>query len=185
MDYGQTNQTDKNQPFFTEGVGRQSVEYTDAPEDNINLSNTATSWGERVLSRNQNQNFGHGAINGQLVENPNADMGNLEAYASAPDIPTPDIAPDFGPVSEPLGQITSTEPAPTPVNNENISTNYSYDQSAIRVDGDSLNGKAVDIISDMEKTLSKTGDAAGFFESFENAKVDNLKNSYNRTFGES
>ena len=185
MDYGQTTQQDGNQPFFTEGVGSQSVEYTDAPEDNINLSNTATSWGERVLSRDQNQNFGHSAINGQLVENPNADMGNFEAYAPAPDIPAPDMGPDFGPATEPLGEIIDTEPAPTPTDNANASTNYAYDQSAIRVEGDSLNSKAVDIISDMEKTLGKTGDAAGFFESFENAKVDNLKNSYNRIFGES
>lgn len=184
MDYGQTNQQDTNQPFFTEGVGRQSVEYTDTPEDNINLSNTATSWGKRVLSRDQNQSFGQGAINGQLVEKPNTDMVNLEAYASAPDIPTPDIDPDFGPAVEPLGEIVDTEPTPSPTNNE-ISTNYTYDQNAIRVDGDSLNGKAVDIISDMEKTLGKTRDAAGFFECFENAKVDILKNSYNRTFGES
>lgn len=177
MDYGQTNQTDKNQPFFTEGVGRQSVEYTDTPENDLNLTNNTTSWqnANAAPSRGQSQNIGN-IVNGQLIENPNQPV-NFEVA------PAPEAGPDFGPAPEELGRITETEPAPaTPTEKPN---EYSFDESAIKIKGESLDGKAVEIISDMEKKLKQTGDAAGFVESFENAKVANLKNSYNRTFGES
>ena len=177
MDYqGQTSQSDSNQPFFTEGVGNQSVEYTDIPENDINLSNT-TSWGNATANptRDQNQNLGNNAINGQLVEKPATE--EFEAY-----IPAPETGPDFGPMPEML-QITDTEP--TADNKTSESQESSFDEAAIRVEGDHLDNKAIDVIDDMEKALKKTGDAATFVDTFEKAKVANLKNSYNRIFGES
>jgi hypothetical protein len=177
MDYqGQTNQQGTNQPFFTEGVGNQSVEYTDAPENDINLSN-ATPWGNAAANptRNQNQSLGNNAINGQLVEKPATT--NFEAYA-----PAPEVGPNFGPMPEML-QITETEP--TPVAKTDVTAETSFDESVIKVEGDHLNSKAIDVIDDMEKNLKKTGDAASFVNDFEKAKIANLKNSYNRIFGES
>lgn len=177
MDYqGQTSQQGTNQPFFTEGVGNQSVEYTDAPENDINLSNT-TPWGntEAAPTRDQNQNLGNNAINGQLVERPTD--ASFEPY-----VPAPEAGPDFGPMPEML-QITETEP--TPVAEPDAAEVASFDESLIRVEGDHLDNKAIDVIDDMEKNLKKTGDAASFVNDFEKAKVANLKNSYNRIFGES
>ncbi len=170
MDYGQTNQHEVNQPFFTEGVGNQSVEYTATP------------------SREQNQNFGHNAINGQLVENPNPESVNLEAFAPTPEMMQNMMAPempgpDFGPEPEPLGQITEVEPAPAAP--AQPAADFAYDSTAIKVEGDSLNSEAVNILTDNENTLKKTGDAASFLNTLDSIKEDNLKNSYNRTFGAS
>lgn len=161
MDYGQTPQTDLNQPFFPEAIDEN------APENNLDLSNASVPWrnGEAAPTRGQNQNFGKNAINGQLVENPNQPVEFEFA-------PTPGIAPDFGPTPEMLGQITNTEPAAP----EKPATDLSFDQSAIRFSGDSLDKEAVGVIGKMKKELDSTGDAAKFVEEFTAAKAA-LKNN--------
>ncbi len=154
MDYGQPNQNEVNQPFSMEGFS------------SADLENAKFGGAEADPSRDQNQNFGKNAINGQLVENEYP----VEANAMG----------DFGPAAEPLGQIIDVEPAmPT------TDIAPAFDQSVIRINGESLDNRAIEVISDMEKTLGKTGDAASFVANFEEAKIANLKNSYNRTFGES
>ena len=177
MDYqGQTSQQSTNQPFFTEGVGNPSPEFTDTPEENLNLSDT-TPWGNAAATptRGQSQNLGSNAINGQLVERP--DDVSFEAY-----VPTPEAGPDFGPMPEML-QITDTEPAP--ITKEDTTKEANFDESLIRVEGDHLDNKAIDVMDGMEKNLKKTGDAAEFDSDLKKAKIANLKNSYNRIYGES
>ena len=129
------------------------------------LENAKWGGAEADPTRDQSMNVGRNAMGDQFIENEDPVMANAMG--------------DFGPAPEPLGQIIDTEPAP--VTTEEVS----FDKTAIRVNGDTLDKRAVDIISDMEKTLGKTGDAAGFVAEFEEAKVANLKNSYNRIFGES
>lgn len=149
MDNGQTNQIDEKQPFFTEGVGNQSVEYTDNPGP--------TPWAEGNPSRDQNQNFGKNAINGQLVEKP--EPVEFESFS-------PEKAPDFGPAPEML-QIEEIESAPDiPTDGAN-----SYNESVIRIEGDSLDMKAVETIEDMERDFKKTGDAAALVDDFNRAKI--------------
>lgn len=160
MDNGQARQIDENPPFFTEGVGNQSVEYANIPDDNPSLSDDTI---ETVPSRSQNQNFGRNAINGQIVERP--EEVNFEAYA-------PEKAPDFGPAPEMLQieEIDSVSNIPTEKAND-------YDETVIRVDGDSLNPQAIGVMDDMEKKLNKTEDAAAFVDDFNRAKVALQKNN--------
>ena len=154
MDYGQPNQNGLNQPFSMEGLSSSDLENA--------------KWGgaEADPSRGQSQNVGKNAMGGQLIENEEAVIG--------------DAMGDFGPAPAELGEIVDNEPAPV-INPEHT---LSFDESAIRVNGESLDSKAIEIIDDMEKNLGKTGDAASFVNDFEEAKIANLKNSYNRTFGE-
>ncbi len=168
MDNGQTLQPNTNQPFFPEGDG---VSGEGSPENNLDLTNPNT-FGESQPTRGQNQNFGRNAINGQPVENPN-DSVEFEA-------PTP--GPDFGPMPEIL-QITETEPAPAASKEE--SNDYNYDSTVMKIEGDSLNPKAVDAMTDMEKSFKKTGDAASFVSDFEKTQDIVLEQSFNRKLGNS
>ena len=149
MDYGQTPQIDAEQPFFPEGINES------AQESNLDLTNEATSWGgaESTPTRDQSQNVGKNAINGQYVEN-------------FPE--TPSIAPDFGPSPEMLGQIIETEPvADTAVD---APATPDFDQSIFKNKGDSLGGDAINTLEKMEKELSSTGDAARFVDQITAAK---------------
>ena len=141
MDYGQTPQMNAEQPFFPEAINES------AQENNLDLTNEATSWGgaEGTPTRDQSQNFGKNAINGQFVEN----------IAEGPS-----IAPDFGPSQEILGQISETELAPeTGMNSQALPE---IDQKVFKNRGDSLSGEAVSTIEKMEKMLDSDGDAAKF-----------------------
>ncbi len=129
------------------------------------LENAKWGGAEADPTRDQSMNVGRNAMGEQPVEDEEPVVANAMG--------------DFGPAPEPLGQIIDVEPAmPT------TDIAPAFDQSVIRINGESLDNRAIEVISDMEKTLGKTGDAASFVANFEEAKIA-LKNSYNSTSGES
>ena len=158
MDYGQSMQ-------FNGVPGEQAI--FDA-ENNLNTSNPSMNWGN-------NRGIGNAAIGNLAPEGAAETAGN---YAE-PEYERPEFV---APEAPQLGQITETE---APQAATEISPNYSYDHAAIKVDGETVSNKTVEIIDGFVKELGKDGDAAAFLASFEEAKIDNLKNSYNRIFGES
>ena len=171
MDYkGQTSQQGTNQPFFTEGVGNQYVEYTDSPENDINLSNS-TSWENTgtAPTRNQNQSFGKNAINGQPIERPAT--ANFETF-----VPAPETGPDFGPTPEML-KVTDTEPAPASVTKEESKVR-DYDVAGMIIEGNSLNPKAVAAMMNNEKKLKKTRDASRFVNEFNDMSETTVNQSF-------
>ncbi len=129
------------------------------------LENAKWGGAEADPTRDQSMNVGRNAMGEQPVEDEEPVVANAMG--------------DFGPAPEPLGQIIDVEPAmPT------TDIAPAFDQSVIRINGESLDNRAIEVIDDMEKTLGKTGDAASFVANFEEAKIA-LKNSYNSTSGES
>lgn len=166
MDYqGQTSQQGTNQPFFTEGVGNPSPEFTDTPEENLNLSDT-TPWGNVAATptRGQSQSLGNNAINGQLVERP--DDANFEAYA-----PTPETGPDFGPPIPELAQVENVEPVQTTPETE--LKELGIDQSIFELKGERpLSGAAIKFMEDNEREMSKTKDVATFADKVNLARED-------------
>lgn len=128
------------------------------------LENAKWGGAEADPTRDQSMNVGRNAMGEQPVEDEEPVVANAMG--------------DFGPTPEPLGQIIETEPAPAPMEE------VSFDKSVIKVDGDTLDKRAVAVFENMEKDLHKTGDAAGFVNEFEEAKIVNLYNSWDRTFGD-
>ena len=158
MDYGQ--------PAQFNGV-RDEQEVFDAV-NNLDMSNPSINWGN-------NRGIGNAAIGNVAPNNTAETAGNYaEPEYERPEFVAPEL-PQYG-------QITETEAPQTAVE---VSPNYSYDHGAVKVEGETISGKTVEIIDGFVKELGKDGDAAAFLASFEEAKIDNLKNSYNRIFGES
>lgn len=201
MDYGQTNQTDVNSAdFFTAGAGTQDELVNNVnPENNFDLSNSNASW-NAANARYQSRNFGQNAIRGNGVQAPGS-SGNFAGpstpenmvnatgnAANHPEATTdfsaqpPETGPDFGMPAPEFGQITDLE-QPAPKTENAPASDFYYDSTVIRIDGDTLSSKAIEVLAKNEKNFGKTGDAASFVENFEQAKIDNLKNSYNREFG--
>ena len=158
MDYGQPTQFN--------GV-REGQAVFDAG-NNLDASNPAINWGN-------NRNIGNAAIGNTAPDSAAEIAGNYTE-------PEYERSEFVAPEPTQYGQIIETE---APKTATEISPNYSYDHNAIKTEGDSISGKTVEIIDDLVKELGKDGDAESFTNSFEQAMIDNLKNSYNRTFGES
>lgn len=158
MDYGQPTQFN--------GV-REGQAVFDAG-NNLDTSNPSINW-------DNNRNIGNAAVGNTAPNSAAESAGNYaEPEYERPEFVTPEL-PQYGQIIETEAPKVATE----------VSPNYSYDHSAIKIEGESISGKTVEIIDGFVKELGKDGDAASFVDSFEQAKIDNLKNSYNRTFGES
>lgn len=158
MDYGQPTQFN--------GV-REGQAVFDAG-NNLDMSNPSINWGN-------SRNIGNAAMGNTTPDSAAEITGNYaEPEYERPEFVTPEL-PQYGQIIETEAPKVATE----------VSPNYSYDHNAIKIEGESISGKTVEIIDDFVKELGKDGDAASFLGSFEQAKIDNLKNSYNRTFGES
>ena len=164
MDYGSSTQpSDKEQPFFTAGVGNAPVDQN-ISENNIDLTNQATNWDFTATPGRNFQNIGNQAI--------------FSAENTAKNLPSDDI---LGLDTPRLGEIVDTEPTvPAKQSTEGVSNVSQFNQNAIRTDGDHLARGTMTEVDNAMARFSQTRRPAAFYDEIRDMMEKNLKNSFNR-----
>ena len=165
MDYRSSTQPDnKEQPFFTAGVGNAPASQN-ISENNIDLTNQAAKWGFTATPGHDLQNIGNQAI--FSAESTNDTEDGLNSILE-PDVPK-------------LGEIVDTEPtAPIKQSSEGTATIPQFNQSAISTDGDHLAKSAIAEVDSAMAKFSQTRRPAAFYDEIRGMMEQNLKNSFNR-----
>lgn len=181
MDYGQTAQTknsEPEQPFFTAGVGAESANLnTFEPENNLDLTNTQTSWNSGEASNLRG--LGNNAINSIDKNHPEPIKTSGEKENAREFIPNPNSGPESAhfPSAPQLGEIESTmPPGYTDIKGQGLdgkpATPILFNQETM-MDGDKLSKQAIEILQREEKELTDTGDIATFVD-----KIDNYREQF-------
>lgn len=172
MDYKSRNRDAGNleQDFFTAGAGNVSpLENSFEPENNLDLSNNATSWAPNSVERHH-QSVGNRAV--ISAENIPDSPRQFQADDQTKIGEIIDI--DLPPIAEP--SLPEPEATSAPIFNEKL----------IRTDGDRINKGALFEIDHAIKKFSQTGNAADFYAEVRGTSDkpgmlgSHLKNSYNR-----
>ena len=152
MDYGQNKQLNTPQDFFTSGVGTNSTsENIFEPENNLDLTNTATSW-----------NMTPGLQSEIAPQGENIQSETME----------------FTPGNMSTEVVDVVLPPNYQIEPENI-PKQSFDPKLIFTGRDRISKATISEAKKVENKLSEDHNAASFYDDIRSMAKDNLKNSYN------
>ena len=160
---------DSGQAFFTAGVGNtSSSENSFEPENNLDLTNDAASWGTNSMEHTRR------AIGNQAISS----MGEADAPFG-----------EAGPSDE-MGKVIDIDLPPTAQPEAPEPSNVvPFDSHRIRTKGDHIDRGALVEINHVIREFNQTNNAADFYTEVRGSKDQpgmldsNLENSYGRVFG--
>ena len=168
MDYGQTKQPIDPQ-FFTAGVGDlPASQNTYEAENNLDLTNEATSWATRDLRGIGNKAIFSAEDPSDATETINQEAITVDSKESLPEIIDVVAPPTANLESDPAAKIIP------------------FDPKLIRTDGDRISSGTVSEVNHVISKLTQTGKASDFYATIRGDEThpgmvrENLKNSYNR-----
>jgi|GEM_PF-5173403 len=186
MDYGQPmqdypgrNTLSDEQVFFTSGNGNDPEDFNRVePENNLDLTNTATAWNNSDIQSNRER--GRHAVNIVTSSLPLPDQINSPMAR--------EISPGIGEVIEltPPPGMSIEESTARPMDENTSATHQTgrFDVPTTTPEiiktGERLNEAGIKKIEKARSKLNQDDNIADFYDEVRGLMVENLKNSYNR-----
>ena len=168
MNYGQDNSQEKVPDFFTFGAGTNAENVNNVePENNLDLTNTATEW-ELPMPDRDNREIGNRAI-------ASAESLNIPSEPAAN--PQEDLSAQIEAITDNKAEQVSINPAIIQKNND--TTIPQIEEPNIKTDK-FLSKEGIAAIDKAKAELDQTGDMASFYCEARDMMEVNLENSYNR-----
>ena len=171
MDYGQASQNTQgiglsgaDQIFFTSGAGtNDDGRNTFESENNLDLTNAASSWGD-VSTRPEN----HRSIGNAAIFSPNSQSTQIDSNENLQNLGE---IMDVDPLLPPTAQSSAQDWNPNIVR---------FDSKAILTEGDHVSKSTLREVDLATAKLGQDGNIADFYSEIRDMMEANLDNSYNR-----